>query len=71
MNLNKKLTKSAFRQKADRILMRLSMDVTPFWEDTEDKRERRLKKAAADPLYFCRTLFIMSWCGSWKSGARW
>jgi len=55
MNLNKKLTKSAFRQKADRILMRLSMEVTPFWEDTRDKREQRLKKAEADPLFFCRT----------------
>ncbi len=55
MNLNKKLTKSAFRQKADRILMRLSMDVTPFWEDSEDKREQRIKKAESDPLYFCRT----------------
>jgi hypothetical protein len=55
MNLNKKLTKSVFRQKADRILMRLSMDVTPFWEDTEEKREQRIKKAEADPLYFCRT----------------
>ncbi len=55
MNLNKKLTKTAFRQKADRILMRLSMDVNPFWEDTQAKREQRLKKAEADPLSFCRT----------------
>jgi predicted phage terminase large subunit-like protein len=55
MNLNKKLTKSAFRQKADRILMRLSMDVTPFWEDTQEKREQRLKRAETDPLFFCRT----------------
>ena len=55
MNLNKKLTKSAFRQKADRILMRLSMDVTPFWGDTQEKREQRLTRAEADPLYFCRT----------------
>jgi predicted phage terminase large subunit-like protein len=55
MKLNKKLTKRAFRQKADRILMRLSMEVTPFWEDTQEKREQRLKRAEADPLYFCRT----------------
>ena len=55
MNLNKKLTKTVFRQKADRILMRLSMDVAPFWEDTPEKREQRLKKAEADPLFFCRT----------------
>ena len=55
MNLKKKLTKSAFRQKADRILMRLSMEVTPFWGDTQEKRDQRLKRAEADPLYFCRT----------------
>jgi predicted phage terminase large subunit-like protein len=55
MNLNKKLTKTAFRQKADRILMRLSMEVNPFWEDTQEKREQRLKRAEADPLFFCRT----------------
>jgi predicted phage terminase large subunit-like protein len=55
MNLNKKLTKTAFRQKADRILMRLSMDVNPFWEDTQGKRQQRLKRAESDPLFFCRT----------------
>ena len=55
MNLNKKLTKSVFRQKADRILMRLSMEVTPFWEDSQEKREQRIKRAEADPLFFCRT----------------
>jgi predicted phage terminase large subunit-like protein len=55
MNLKKKLTKSAFRQKADRILMRLSMEVTPFWGDTQEKRNQRLKRAEADPLFFCRT----------------
>jgi predicted phage terminase large subunit-like protein len=55
MNLNKKLTKSVFRQKADRILMRLSMDVTPFWDDNQEKREQRLKRAEADPLFFCRS----------------
>lgn len=55
MNLNKKLTKSAFRQKADRILMRLSMEVLPFWEDTPERREQRLRKGESDPLFFCRT----------------
>ncbi|MGQ9687287.1 MAG: phage terminase large subunit [Desulfobaccales bacterium] len=55
MNLNKKLTKSVFRQKADRILMRLSMEVTPFWENSREKREQRWERAAADPMYFCRT----------------
>uniref|UniRef100_A0A7V4G7F8 Terminase large subunit gp17-like C-terminal domain-containing protein n=1 Tax=Desulfobacca acetoxidans TaxID=60893 RepID=A0A7V4G7F8_9BACT len=62
MNLNKKLTKSAFRQKADRILMRLSMEVLPFWDDTRERREQRLKKAEADPLYFCRTYLPHYFC---------
>ncbi len=62
MNLNKKLTKSVFRQKADRILMRLSMDVTRFWEDTREKRDQRLQRAAADPLYFCRTYLPHYFC---------
>ncbi|MCK9376214.1 MAG: phage terminase large subunit [Syntrophobacterales bacterium] len=55
MNLNKKLTKAAFRQRADKILMRLSLEVMPFWADSEDKQKQRLTRAAADPLYFCRT----------------
>jgi predicted phage terminase large subunit-like protein len=55
MTLNKKLTKSDFRKRADKILMRLSLEVTPFWGDSEDKQRQRLEKAAADPLYFCRT----------------
>jgi predicted phage terminase large subunit-like protein len=55
MNLKKKLTKTEFRQRADDILLRLSLEVTPFWEDTDAKRESRLSRAAADPLYFCRT----------------
>jgi predicted phage terminase large subunit-like protein len=55
MTLKKKLTKAEFRQRADDILMRLSLEVTPFWEDSEEKRETRRARAAADPLYFCRT----------------
>jgi predicted phage terminase large subunit-like protein len=55
MTLNKKLTKSEFRKRADKILMRLSLEVTPFWADSEDKQKQRLARAAADPLYFCRT----------------
>jgi len=55
MTLKKKLTKTEFRQRADDILLRLSLEVTPFWEDTDAKRESRLSRAAADPLYFCRT----------------
>jgi predicted phage terminase large subunit-like protein len=55
MTLKKKLTKTEFRQQADKILMRLSLEVTPFWEDSADQQQQRLLKAATDPLYFCRT----------------
>ena len=55
MTLNKKLTKSEFRQRADKILMRLSLEVMPFWADSEEKHKQRLERAASDPLYFCRT----------------
>ncbi|MDI6853165.1 MAG: phage terminase large subunit [Deltaproteobacteria bacterium] len=55
LNLKKKLTRREFRQRADEILMRLSLEVSPFWEDSQERREARLQRAAADPLYFCRT----------------
>jgi len=55
VNLHKKLTKSAFRRLADKILLRLSMEVLPFWGDTRERRAQRLARAEADPLYFCRT----------------
>ncbi len=55
MTLNKKLTKSEFRKRADKILMRLSLEVMPFWSDSEEKQKQRLERAARDPLYFCRT----------------
>jgi len=55
MTLKKKLTKAEFRQRADDILLKLSLEVAPFWEDTEAQREKRLARAQADPLYFCRT----------------
>jgi predicted phage terminase large subunit-like protein len=55
MTLKKKLTQKEFRRKADEILARLSLEVMPFWEDSEEKRLRRLRRAEADPLYFCRT----------------
>ena len=51
MTLNKKLTKSEFRKRADKILMRLSLDVMPFWADSEEKHKQRLERAASDPLY--------------------
>jgi len=55
MTLTKKLTKSEFRQRADKILMHLSLEVMPFWADSEEKHKQRLERAAVDPLYFCRT----------------
>jgi predicted phage terminase large subunit-like protein len=55
MTLNKKLTKTEFRQRADKILMRLSLEVMPFWSDSEAKQKQRLERAEGDPLYFCRT----------------
>jgi predicted phage terminase large subunit-like protein len=55
MTLKKKLTRTEFRQRADDLLMRLSMEVGPFGEESEERRQQRLQRAAADPLYFCRT----------------
>ena len=55
MTLKKKMTRTEFRKRADDILMRLTMEVEPFWQDSDDKQTQRLKRAAADPLYFCRT----------------
>ncbi len=54
MTLKKKLTKAEFRQRVDEILMRLTLEVTPFREDSEERQEKRRSRAAADPLYFCR-----------------
>jgi hypothetical protein len=34
MTLKKKLTRTEFRKRADDILMRLSLDVEPFWQDS-------------------------------------
>lgn len=54
MILQKKMTKKDFRRRADEILMRLSLEVLPFEDRREGQREQRLRRAAADPLYFCR-----------------
>jgi hypothetical protein len=35
--------------------MCLSLEVTPFWADSEEKAKQRIERAAGDPLYFCRT----------------
>ncbi len=55
MILKKKMTKTEFRARAEEIFLRLTLEVTPFWEDSDAKREQRLHRASADPLYFCRT----------------
>ncbi|MFI5354557.1 MAG: hypothetical protein ACHQX0_03005, partial [Desulfobaccales bacterium] len=55
MTLKKKMTRTEFRKRADDILVRLTMEVEPFWQDSDDKQTQRLKRAAVDPLYFCRT----------------
>jgi predicted phage terminase large subunit-like protein len=55
MTLKKKMTRTEFRKRADDILMRLSLEVEPFWQESEEKQAQRLKRAEADPLYFCRT----------------
>ena len=79
MTLNKSLTKSEFRQRADKILRRLSLEVMPFWGDSEAKQRQRLERAAGDPLIsaapICPTTSrtgrrrsTMSWCGCWSSG---
>ncbi|MGQ9919842.1 MAG: phage terminase large subunit [Desulfobacca sp.] len=49
------MTKKAFRQKADAVLMHLNMEVLPFVDDREESQGERLRRAEADPLYFCRT----------------
>jgi predicted phage terminase large subunit-like protein len=55
MTLKKKLTTAEFRKRAEAILLRLSLDVTPFGEESDEQRQKRLDRAAADPLFFCRT----------------
>ena len=83
MTLNKKLTKSEFRQRADKILRRLSLEVMPFWGDSEEKQKHRLERAKGDPYIsaapICPTTsptarrhFTMSWSGCWSSATmRW
>jgi len=52
--LKEKLTKPEFRRRADEMLARLTLEA-PFWPENEEKQQQRLRRAAADPLYFCRT----------------
>ncbi len=54
MTLKKKLNKTKFRQRVNEISMRLCMEVLPFEDETAAVRVERLRKAEADPLYFCR-----------------
>ncbi len=62
MTLKRKLTRTEFRKRADDILMRLSLEVEPFWQDSDEKQAQRLQRAAADPLYFCRTYLPHYFC---------
>ena len=43
MTLKKKLTRTEFRKRADDILMRLSLEVEPFWQDSDEKQQQRLQ----------------------------
>ncbi|MGD0971535.1 MAG: hypothetical protein ABSA04_09075 [Desulfobaccales bacterium] len=52
--LKEKLTKPEFRRWADEMLVRLTLEA-PFWPENEEKQQQRLRQAAADPFYFCRT----------------
>ena len=52
--LKEKLTKPEFRRRADEMLTRLTLEA-PFWPENEEKQQQRLRQAAADPFYFCRT----------------
>lgn len=54
MNIQKKMTKKEFRQRADGILMHLNMEVLPFVDEGEEQQANRRRRAEADPLYFCR-----------------
>ncbi len=52
--LKEKLAQPEFRRRADEMLVRLSLEA-PFWPENEEKQQQRLRQAAADPFYFCRT----------------
>ncbi len=52
--LKEKLSQPEFRRRADEMLARLTLEA-PFWPENEEKQQQRLRRAAADPLYFCRT----------------
>jgi hypothetical protein len=52
--LKEKLTQPEFRRQADEMLVQLTLQA-PFWAENEEKQQQRLRQAAADPFYFCRT----------------
>ncbi len=54
MNIQKKMTKNAFRQQADAVLMNLNLEVLPFAAEDESLRASRIGQAEKDPLHFCR-----------------
>jgi hypothetical protein len=46
MTLKKKMARMEFRKQADNILMRLTLEVEPFWQDRAGKQAERLRRAA-------------------------
>ena len=53
--LEEKLTQAEFRREADAMLARLALEAPFFWPENEEKQQQRLKRAAANPVFFCRT----------------
>ncbi len=54
MNIQKKMSRAEFRSQADAVLMQLNFEVLPFVDEREEQQAARLRRAEADPLYFCR-----------------
>ena len=55
MNIQKKMTKKEFRNKADAVLMNLNLEVMPFSNLDKGQQSKRISRAEKEPLYFCRT----------------
>jgi predicted phage terminase large subunit-like protein len=55
MDLKKKMTQKEFQQEAASIMMKLTCEVTGFYHETKTQKAKRIKRAAQDPMFFCRT----------------
>ena len=60
--LEEKLTQPEFRREADEMLARLSLEAPFFLPENKEKQQQRLKRAAADPVFFCRTYLPHHFC---------